>query len=168
MLSIFADDTNPRWLTTRYVVCYFCHQIFSVPLDADTMAGADKFGNIFACQLPQDVTEEVEDVYLDQQSQQQAAALNPLLGASNANRWVYDRGLLNGAPQKAQEILQFHVGDVVTSLNKTILLPNNSSTGVLLYSTIAGGIGAMVPFARYAHEILVVITTIFLASKMWT
>lgn len=33
-LIIFADDTNPRWLTTACL------------LDCNTAAGADKFGNI--------------------------------------------------------------------------------------------------------------------------
>ena len=33
-LIIFADDTNPRWLTCASM------------LDYNTMAGADKFGNI--------------------------------------------------------------------------------------------------------------------------
>lgn len=33
-LIIFADDTNPRWVTTACL------------LDYDTMAAADKFGNI--------------------------------------------------------------------------------------------------------------------------
>jgi len=33
-LIIFADDTNPRWVTA------------SCLLDYDTVAGADKFGNI--------------------------------------------------------------------------------------------------------------------------
>ena len=33
-LIIFADDTNPRWITCACM------------LDYDTMAGADKFGNI--------------------------------------------------------------------------------------------------------------------------
>lgn len=33
-LIVFADDTNPRWITS------------SCMLDYNTMAGADKFGNI--------------------------------------------------------------------------------------------------------------------------
>lgn len=33
-LIIFADDTHPRWVTTACL------------LDYDTVAGADKFGNI--------------------------------------------------------------------------------------------------------------------------
>lgn len=43
--SIYADDSNPRWLTA-------CQM-----LDYDTMAGADKFGNIFIVRLPSEVNE---------------------------------------------------------------------------------------------------------------
>merc|ERR1719329_1428035 len=39
-LSLFADDTTPR-----YVTC-------SAMLDYDTIAGADKFGNVFVLRLP--------------------------------------------------------------------------------------------------------------------
>lgn len=48
-LYIFADDVVPRWLTC------------SLHMDFDTMAGADKFGNVFMARLPQEVSEEIED-----------------------------------------------------------------------------------------------------------
>ena len=41
-LAIFADDTLPRYITAQTV------------LDYDTIAGADKFGNVFVCRLPAD------------------------------------------------------------------------------------------------------------------
>lgn len=40
-LIIFADDTYPRWVTTATL------------LDYDTVAGADKFGNICVVSVPQ-------------------------------------------------------------------------------------------------------------------
>lgn len=40
----YADDIAPRHLTA------------TLPLDYDTVAGADKFGNIFITRLPQDVS----------------------------------------------------------------------------------------------------------------
>ena len=43
-LSIFADDAAPRWLTS------------ACPVDANTLVGGDKFGNIYICRLPQEVT----------------------------------------------------------------------------------------------------------------
>uniref|UniRef100_A0A6N2LAX1 RSE1/DDB1/CPSF1 C-terminal domain-containing protein n=1 Tax=Salix viminalis TaxID=40686 RepID=A0A6N2LAX1_SALVM len=48
-LYIFADDRVPRWLTASYHV------------DSDTMAGADKFGNVYFMRLPQDVSDEIEE-----------------------------------------------------------------------------------------------------------
>lgn len=41
-------------------------------------------------------------------------------------------------------LVQFHVGEVVTSLQRTTLVPGGAE--VLLYSTINGSIGALLPF----------------------
>nr|CAN64633.1 hypothetical protein VITISV_043788 [Vitis vinifera] len=91
-LYIFADDSVPRWLTASYHI------------DFDTMAGADKFGNIYFVRLPQDVSDEVEE--------------DPTGG-----KIKWEQGKLNGAPNKVEEIVQFHVGDVVTCLQKASLIP---------------------------------------------
>ena len=66
------------------------------------MAGADKFGNIYFQRLPQDVSDEVEE--------------DPTGG-----KIKWEQRKLNGALNKVEEILQFHVGDVVTCLQKTLL-----------------------------------------------
>jgi len=116
-LIIFADDTNPRWLTAA---CY---------LDYDTMAGADKFGNIAVVRLPQDVTDDVEE--------------DP-----TGNKALWDRGLLNGASQKVDVTNNVHLGEVVTSLQKATLIPGGSES--LVYTTISGSIGMLVPFT--SHE----------------
>lgn len=100
--------------------------VSSIVLDYDTVAGGDKFGNFYVCRLPDDVSEDIEDDY-------------------SANRWMWERGVMGGAPQKAQEIVQFHVGEVVTSLAKTHLVPGGPS--MLVYSTVMGTIGLMIPFA---------------------
>lgn len=47
-LHVFADCTTPRYLTATCL------------LDYDTMAGADKFGNIFVARLPPDVSSKIE------------------------------------------------------------------------------------------------------------
>lgn len=116
-LIIFADDTNPRWITC------------STMLDYDTIAGADKFGNISVIRLPQDLSDEVDE--------------DP-----TGNKALWDRGLLNGASQKADVIANFHVGEVVTSLQKANLIPGGSDA--LVYATLSGGIGMLVPFT--SHE----------------
>ncbi|KAJ0978159.1 hypothetical protein J5N97_013633 [Dioscorea zingiberensis] len=68
-LYIFADDSVPRWLTASHHI------------DFDTMAGADKFGNIYFVPLPQDVSDEIEE--------------DPTGG-----RIKWEQGKLNGAPNK--------------------------------------------------------------------
>jgi len=42
-LTMFADEAAPRWLTSACVI------------DLNTLAGADKFGNVFVVRLPQEV-----------------------------------------------------------------------------------------------------------------
>lgn len=112
-LYIFADDCVPRWLTASYHI------------DFDTMAGADKFGNIYFVRLPQDVSDEIEE--------------DPTGG-----RIKWEQGKLNGAPNKMEEIVQFNVGDVVTSLQKASLIPGGGEC--IVYGTIMGSIGALHAF----------------------
>ena len=95
----------------------------SCVLDYDTTAGGDKFGNIFICRLPQEIAQDVEE-------DPTAAHLQPLP--------------YKGAPHKVAETIQFHVGEVITHLSKTTLVPGGAD--VLLYATIHGAIGALVPF----------------------
>lgn len=49
VLSVFADDTYPRYLISAGVIDY------------NTVAGGDKFGNICVLQLPEDVNDDVDD-----------------------------------------------------------------------------------------------------------
>jgi len=93
-------------------------------LDYDTMVGATKFGDIFIARVPADVSDEID---------------NP-----TGNRILWDTGLLNGAPNKLDNLAHFHIGDVITSLTKTALVPGGSEA--ILFSTIQGSIGALVPF----------------------
>ncbi|XP_065348507.1 splicing factor 3B subunit 3 [Cloeon dipterum] len=116
-LIIFADDTYPRWVTCTAV------------LDYDTVAIADKFGNIAVTRLAPSVSDEVED--------------DP-----TGNKALWDRGLLSGASQKSDVICNFHIGEVITSLQKTTLIPGGSEA--LMYATLSGTIGVLVPFT--SHE----------------
>ncbi|TMS05523.1 Splicing factor 3B subunit 3 [Larimichthys crocea] len=116
-LIIFADDTYPRWVTTACL------------LDYDTMASADKFGNISIVRLPPNTSDDVDE--------------DP-----TGNKALWDRGLLNGASQKAEVVVNYHVGETVLSLQKTTLIPGGSES--LVYTTLSGGIGILVPFT--SHE----------------
>jgi len=115
-LAIFADDAAPRWLTS------------AAPIDANTLVGGDKFGNIYVCRLPQEVSDDVDDAQL--------------LSAAAAREDMS----LNGAASKADEIVQFHVGETVTSLQKVSLGPGCSD--IILYTTILGAIGALLPLVH--------------------
>uniref|UniRef100_A0A1Y1LL99 RSE1/DDB1/CPSF1 C-terminal domain-containing protein n=1 Tax=Photinus pyralis TaxID=7054 RepID=A0A1Y1LL99_PHOPY len=116
-LIIFADDTHPRWITCTSV------------LDYDTVATADKFGNIGIVRLPPNTTDDVDE--------------DP-----TGNKSLWDRGLLNGASQKADTIATFHVGETVTWLQKATLIPGGWES--LIYTTVSGSVGVLVPFT--SHE----------------
>uniref|UniRef100_T1J553 Splicing factor 3B subunit 3 n=1 Tax=Strigamia maritima TaxID=126957 RepID=T1J553_STRMM len=116
-LIIFADDTHPRWITATSL------------LDYDTVAAADKFGNIVIIRLPPNTSDDVDE--------------DP-----TGNKALWDRGVLNGASQKADIIANFHVGEVVLSLQKATLIPGGSES--LVYTTISGTVGIIVPFT--SHE----------------
>nr|ACF83686.1 unknown [Zea mays] len=89
------------------------------------MAGADKFGNIYFARLPQDISDEIEE--------------DPTGG-----KIKWEQGKLNGAPNKVEEIVQFHVGDVVTCLQKASLIPGGGEC--LIYGTVMGSVGALLAF----------------------
>ncbi|CAA2955534.1 splicing factor 3B subunit 3-like [Olea europaea subsp. europaea] len=112
-LYIFADDTVPRWLTAAHHI------------DFDTMAGADKFGDVYFVRLPQEVSDEIEE--------------DPTGG-----KIKWEQGKLNGAPNKIEEIVQFHIGDVVTCLYKASLIPGGGEC--IIYGTVMGSLGALLPF----------------------
>lgn len=48
-LLVFADDTQPRWITTAHMVDY------------DTVACGDKFGNLFINRIPAAISSSVDD-----------------------------------------------------------------------------------------------------------
>ena len=59
-------------------------------------------------------------------------------------------GLLNGAPNKLEDVINFHVGDAVTSLQRSALQPGGQE--VVIYSTLMGSLGSMLPFtSRRGH-----------------
>lgn len=118
-LIIFADDTQPRWVTTSTI------------LDYNTVATGDKFGNIAVIRLPINVTDDVDE--------------DP-----TGNKALWDRGLLNGASQKTDFVTNFHIGEVITSLQKATLIPGGSES--LVYTTLSGSVGVLVPFTSHVDQ----------------
>uniref|UniRef100_A0A8D8RL10 Splicing factor 3B subunit 3 n=2 Tax=Cacopsylla melanoneura TaxID=428564 RepID=A0A8D8RL10_9HEMI len=118
-LLIFADDTQPRWVTTSCV------------LDYNTVAAADKFGNVCIVRLPTQVSDEVDD--------------DP-----TGNKSLWDRGVLNGAAHKTELIASFHLGEVCLSLQKATLIEGGSEC--LIYTTVSGTVGVLVPFTSHEDQ----------------
>ncbi|CAF0837902.1 unnamed protein product [Brachionus calyciflorus] len=95
-------------------------------LDYSTVAIGDKFGSIVIIRLPPGTTDEV--------------MVDP-----TGDKGLWDRGLLNGASQKAETLCSFYLGETITSLQKTSLIPGGSDA--LVYTTLSGSIGMLVPFS---------------------
>lgn len=101
-------------------------------LDYDTIAVGDKFGNLSVLRLPHSVTDDVDE--------------DP-----TGTKSLWDRGLLSGASQKAENICTIHIGEIIMSLQKATLIPGGSES--LIYATMSGAVGALVPFtSREDHD----------------
>ena len=104
----------------RFITC-------ACPLDYNTIAGGDKFGSIFVLQVPDNV--ELIDFNLKQPE----------------NLW--NAGTTRASFQKNNRLnsqAQFYIGQVVTSIVKKPLVMGGNE--MLVYSTILGGIGTLMPF----------------------
>jgi splicing factor 3B subunit 3 len=117
-MEIIADTNTPRYVTAAAVV------------DFNTVAVGDKFGNVAVMRLPPGVSEEIEK--------------DPTAGKSQVTG-AYGDVITSTAPHKLQDIVTTHIGEIVTSIQKASLVTGGAE--VLLYSTIMGGLGILVPFA---------------------
>lgn len=138
-LIVFADDTHPRWITTTCV------------LDYDTVAAADKFGNISVVRIHTLKTfkKVIKHFILYFLQIRLASGINDDVDEDpTGNKALWDRGLLNGASQKAETLAAFHVGETVMSMQKATLIPGGSES--LVYTTLSGTVGVLVPFT--SHE----------------
>ncbi|SCV67047.1 BQ2448_5693 [Microbotryum intermedium] len=94
-------------------------------VDYQTVVAGDKFGNVFVNRVAAAVSEEVDE--------------DPT-GASI----MHEKGYLMGAPHRTSLIAHYHVGDLVTSINKCSLVAGGRD--VLLYTGVSGTVGVLVPF----------------------
>ncbi|KAI5479642.1 splicing factor 3B subunit 3 [Pseudohyphozyma bogoriensis] len=94
-------------------------------VDYNTVAAGDKFGNIFVNRLAQNVSDEVDE--------------DPT-GASI----MHEKGYLMGAPHKTGLLAHYHIGDIVTSIQKVSLVAGGRD--VLLYTGLSGTVGVLAPF----------------------
>ena len=76
-------------------------------MDYQTVAVADKFGNVSIVRLGQNVNDNVDD--------------DP-----TGTKSLWDRGLLSGAAQKSETLCVFHIGETVLSLQVRYYTNNNT------------------------------------------
>ncbi|GAK61911.1 pre-mRNA-splicing factor rse1 [Moesziomyces antarcticus] len=112
-LVTFADDIMPRYVTRCTM------------LDYDTVAAADKFGNVYVVRIDTDTSRSVDE---------------DVTGMTT----MHEKPLLMGAAHKATLLAHYFVGDIITSLSRAVMVPGGRE--VLLYTGISGTIGALVPF----------------------
>jgi len=133
---VYASDLNEGFLFLKYKkasneLVVFADDIIprfmtkALFLDYDTMMGADKFGNVFASRVPDKCDDDVQ---------------NP-----TGNRILWSTGYLNSAKNKLSTVINFHCGELITSLQKTQLIPGGAELVVL--GGIMGGIRVMMPLA---------------------
>lgn len=112
-LILFANDSVSRWCSATTMVDY------------DTIAGGDKFGNIWIVRCPQ----ETSDL-----SDSDAAGGN----------LIHERPYLMGAAHRLDTICHFHIGDIPTSITKTTLMTGGRP--VLVITGLMGSISLLIPF----------------------
>lgn len=109
----FADDAIARWTTCSTMVDY------------ETVAGGDKFGNLWLVRCPPTASEEADE-------------------EGSAQHLSHERQYLHGTSTRLDLVAHFFTGDLPTSIQKTQLVPGGRE--VILWSGLQGTIGVLVPF----------------------
>ncbi len=95
-------------------------------LDFNTVAVGDKFGNISILRLPRGTDTATVDV--------------------TGERALWDTSSKSGSNiAKLETLCQYHIGEVVTSMTRSSLVAGVAES--LIYVTVTGRIGALVPFS---------------------
>ena len=108
-----ADDMIARWTTCTTMVDY------------ETVAGGDKFGNIWLVRCPPKTSEEADE------------------DGSGAHL-IHERQYLAGTPARLNLTCHFFPQDIPTSMQKTSLVAGGRD--VLFWSGLQGSVGILVPF----------------------
>ncbi|KAL8927267.1 MAG: hypothetical protein Q9208_002443 [Pyrenodesmia sp. 3 TL-2023] len=109
----FVDDVVARWTTCTTMVDY------------ETVAGGDKFGNLWLLRCPQKASEEADE------------------DGSGAHL-VHERQYLQGAPNRLALMCHFYPQDIPTSIQKTQLVAGGRD--ILVWTGFQGTLGILVPF----------------------
>ncbi|KAK1809628.1 pre-mRNA-splicing factor rse1 [Friedmanniomyces endolithicus] len=109
----FVDDSIQRWSTTASMIDY------------ETVAGGDKFGNLWVVRCPEQASKEADEEGI-------------------GGYIVNERSYLGGAPYRVELRSHFYTQDVPLSIQRTALVPGGQE--VLFWSGLQGTIGMLVPF----------------------
>ena len=109
----FVDDMLSRWTTCLTMVDY------------ETVAGGDKFGNLWLLRCPEKASEEADE-------------------EGSGAHLVHERQYLQGAPNRLNLMCHFFPQDVPTSIHKTQLVAGGRD--LLFWSGLQGTLGILVPF----------------------
>lgn len=107
-LFVIADEATPRWMTC------------STPLDYCSVAGGDKFGNLFVVRLPPELSATADE--------------DPSVGA------------FRESDRSSQHILKteacFHAGSLIHTISKCSI---GGTEEALVYGTLSGSVAALTP-----------------------
>lgn len=110
----FCDDTVPRYTSCAPAM-----------VDYETVAGGDKFGNLWLVRCPQKVSDEADE-------------------EGSGAHLVHDKGYLMGTGNRLELMVHFYTQDIPTSVQRTNLVAGGRD--ILLWSGLQGTLGIMVPF----------------------
>jgi splicing factor 3B subunit 3 len=109
----FVDDTVARWTTCTTMVDY------------ETVAGGDKFGNLWLLRCPAKASEEADE-------------------EGSGAHLLHERQYLQGAPHRLALMAHFYPQDIPMSIHKTNLVAGGRDC--LLWSGLQGTLGILIPF----------------------
>ncbi|PLB41012.1 DDB1/RSE1 family protein [Aspergillus candidus] len=113
VLIPFVDDSVSRWATSTAMVDY------------ETVAGGDKFGNIWLVRCPKKISEEADE-------------------EGSGAHLIHERGYLHGTPNRVELMAHVYTQDIPTSLHKTQLVAGGRD--ILVWTGFHGTVGMLVPF----------------------
>lgn len=109
----FADDTVQRWTTTTTMVDY------------ETVAGGDKFGNLWVVRAPEQASKEADE-----------EGMNGYI--------VNERAYLGGAPYRVELRAHYFMQDIPISMQRTSLVAGGQE--LLFWAGLQGTLGILIPF----------------------
>jgi splicing factor 3B subunit 3 len=109
----FVDDVIARWTTATTMVDY------------ETVAGGDKFGNLWLVRCPKKISDESDE------------------DGSGAHL-IHERSYLQGTSNRLDLMVHYYAQDIPTSVQKTQLVVGGRD--ILVWTGLHGTIGMMIPF----------------------